>query len=602
MLTTYPHKIKYKILLFFLVIGIVPFSVSVVIEYFQSIKTLKEKAQTQLRTVRELKRKEIEGYFQHSHLEIGFFAQSATVIEAIQSFKTAFNQYDGKSHLDENKIKLAEYYHKEFAPKVNVNKTNSINIANFIPTDPRQISLQSLYLTGNSSKFKRTKYSDIHEKFHPIFSEYLASQGYYDLFLVDDATGDILYSVKKEIDFSTNLLNGPYAETNLGKLFKQIRYSGEKNKAVMCDYERYAPSFLAPAAFIAAPVYDLNKKIGTIILQIPIEKIDAITTSKKEWREEGLGETGESYILGKDCKMRTNSRFLIESPSKFFKLMIENNIPSGDIELMKQYQTSVLFQTTCNENVLKATNKQKGVDQVTDYRGKQVLSAYTPLSIPEVNWVFLAEIDANEAYAPVYAYAKRSIFVLILAVAVVIFATFYMARLIYAPILSLTNASKQLSNGVLGVQIPVTSKDELGFLGNTFNEMSLSFKNQQDEILKKNELLEMQKLEITIQAENLKQLNEEVTQINNHLDELVKNRTLALEIQNNKLAEYAFLNSHKLRAPVATILGLVSLIHQAKTVEEKLQCVDLLGTTTLELDKVIKEIQMVINTGEFNQS
>lgn len=448
------NKIKYKILLFFFVIGIIPFSISIIIEYNQSIITLEEKAQAQLKTVRELKKKELEGYFQHSHLEIGFFAQSTTVVEAIKMFKTTFEQYDGSKNLAVNQSKLTSYYKDIFLPRV-INNKMALDLSTIIPKDSRQIALQSQYLINNNSKLSPSIYSAIHDKYHPVFSEFISSQGYYDLLLVDDATGDIVYTVKKETDFTTNLLNGPYAETNIGRLFKQIRFSGEKNKARMCDYERYLPSYFAPAAFIAAPIFDLNKKIGTLILQIPIEKIDAITTSKKEWREEGLGETGESFIIGKDCKMRTNSRSLIENPKHFFESIAASKIPNEEITLMKQYQTSILFQTTCHENVLKATNKQTGIKEIIDYRGKSVLSAYSPLNIPEVDWIFLAEIETEEAYAPVYKAIKRSLMILFFALAILIIAGFYLAKSIYEPILKLTNAAQQVTEGNLGVQVPI---------------------------------------------------------------------------------------------------------------------------------------------------
>ena len=44
----------------------------------------------------------------------------------------------------------------------------------------------------------------------------------------------------------------------------------------MCDFERYLPSGLAPAAFIAAPIFEGNIKIGTLILQVPLKKMDRV--------------------------------------------------------------------------------------------------------------------------------------------------------------------------------------------------------------------------------------------------------------------------------------------------------------------------------------
>ena len=59
------------------------------------------------------------------------------------------------------------------------------------------------------------------------------------------------------------------------------------------------------------------------------------------------------------------------------------------------------------------------------------------------------------------------------------------------------------------------------------------------------------------QAEKLQAQAEE---INDHLEELVKSRTIELEKKNKALEEYAFINAQKLRSPLATILGLVNLM------------------------------------------
>ena len=142
-------------------------------------------------------------------------------------------------------------------------------------------------------------YSKVHARYHPILRNFLEKFGYYDIFLIDAGTGDMIYSVFKEVDFATNLLNGLYSTTNFGKVVKDAVASKDQNFVKLIDFEPYDPSYHAPASFIASVVYDGDEKIGILVFQMPINKINQILTGNNKWREDGLGETGETFIVGK---------------------------------------------------------------------------------------------------------------------------------------------------------------------------------------------------------------------------------------------------------------------------------------------------------------
>jgi PAS domain S-box-containing protein len=71
----------------------------------------------------------------------------------------------------------------------------------------------------------------------------------------------------------------------------------------------------------------------------------------------------------------------------------------------------------------------------------------------------------------------------------------------------------------------------------------------------------------------------------------LKNNELHIAKQNDQLIEIAQMNAHETRRPVATILGLISLIDK-NTIKDKdtLDILDHLETATRELDAVIKRI------------
>lgn len=105
----------------------------------------------------------------------------------------------------------------------------------------------------------------------------------------------------------------------------------------------------------------------------------------------------------------------------------------------------------------------------------------------------------------------------------------------------------------------------------------------------KNEEINNQKRSIELQAVTLMRLNEELQALNKTLETRIEERSKQLIIKNQKLAEYSFVNAHKLRAPVASILGLIHLMEQVDS-DERLVVLDHLRMCASQLDAIIQEI------------
>lgn len=111
-----------------------------------------------------------------------------------------------------------------------------------------------------------------------------------------------------------------------------------------------------------------------------------------------------------------------------------------------------------------------------------------------------------------------------------------------------------------------------------------------NQVLKsKNEEINFQKEAIEVQAVALLKLNEELQDLNKTLEQRIDERSKQLIVQNRKLAEYSFVNAHKLRAPVASILGLIQLMPQVEDHEREL-ILKHLKTCSEQLDSIIQEI------------
>jgi len=210
-------------------------------------------------------------------------------------------------------------------------------------------------------------YSESHREFHPWLRSFLEHQGYYDVFLFD-LEGNLIYSVFKEQDYGTNLVHGPWRDTGLGRVFRAARAAPEADFVAFQDFAPYGPSHGQPASFIASPVFEKERPVGVFALQKPIDKINSVMQFKV-----GMGETGETYIVGDDFLMRSDSRFSSES--------------------------TILRTRVDTETVRLALAGKTGVQVTPDYRDIPVLSAYGPLRFEGVTWATLAEIDEEEVTA-----------------------------------------------------------------------------------------------------------------------------------------------------------------------------------------------------------
>ncbi|MEX0828712.1 MAG: hypothetical protein WD032_00545, partial [Nitrospirales bacterium] len=103
-------------------------------------------------------------------------------------------------------------------------------------------------------------------------------------------SGDIVYTVFKELDYSTSLINGPYAETGIGRVFQEANASDNSQAVSLVDFAPYPPSYEDSASFIASPIFDGSTKVGVLIFQMPIDRINAIMTNQGYWKRVGLGD------------------------------------------------------------------------------------------------------------------------------------------------------------------------------------------------------------------------------------------------------------------------------------------------------------------------
>jgi len=239
-------------------------------------------------------------------------------------------------------------------------------------------------------------------------SKFVKNYNYYDLFLISPQ-GQVFYTVAKESDYQTNLISGLYQNSGLAKIFLKTRSSLSME---IEDFSPYAPSQGQPAGFISAPIMQGGDLLGVVALQLSIDTLDAVMQERH-----GMGDTGESYLVGSDFKMRSSS-FLD---------------PVGH-SVIASFSGSVAKNGVDTVGVRNALRGEIDAKLIKDYNGNNVLSAYTPVSIKGLNWVLLSEIDEAEALAAVSNLQLMMLIILIFTVIIVITVAILASKKITTPI------------------------------------------------------------------------------------------------------------------------------------------------------------------------
>lgn len=483
-------KLGIKIAFAFFIIAALSMLTVGVISYERAKTSLETESFNRLTAVREVKASQITDYFQQINNQLLSLSEDPSTIEAMHAFKTAYYGFTNDAKLKpENqtfyKEEIARYFKDNVIARVNQGSNATVNHENLITSSVQGQALQYWYTIKNPNpsdeKHKldsipvNSRYNTVHLKYHPVLRRFLERFGYYDIFLIDEESGEIVYTVYKEMDFGTSLLDGPFSVTNLSNAYRQARSCNEKGKAFLVDFSPYLPSYNAHASFIACPIFDGDKKIGVLAFQMPIDNINDIMTNKHEWSKVGLGNSGETYLVGEDFTLRNQSRFLIEDSLNYFAMLAEIGTNPKLIERIRNFNNSVGLQEVRTEGTMAALNGESGQKLFKDYRGVPVLSSFKPLPLLNMHWVIMSEIDEEEAFAYVHDLKNRIIFAFAVLLLLVLAVSWFVSRQIVKPLKILTADAIEISHGNLDVEINTGKrKDEIGILSKSFETMQKS--------------------------------------------------------------------------------------------------------------------------------
>ncbi len=326
--------------------------------------------------------------------------------------------------------------------------------------------------TDGSIDITSDSYKTLRDFKGKTFDTFAAQNGLADLYAVD-MDGCVLFSVQNGPELGKKLRTDP-----LTTVWKNGVESGKMSFA---DVSLYKDAENQPSFFIAAPVIEYGRTQGALVARFDLQAINAFMGDRT-----GLGATGESYLLGPDLTMRSDS---LLSPQDYSVTASLSGTSGGKVE---------------TQQAQKALNGESGILEGTNYLGQKVIAAYSPVVFLNQQWALVAEVTLEEALADlqtitgqlqqisnniqttrdesVQAIGKATL------TAVVVFAiiggliTLLLCKAFINPIKRTAKAIDQVSKGDLDVRLQVRGNDEVASMQLALNSMVDQLKKNINEI------------------------------------------------------------------------------------------------------------------------
>lgn len=388
-------KIGTKLIIFFLLVGIIPLVIVSLISIFITSDQLSTEARYKLLAVRDLKKEMIKNYLDNFDNMVETLPQNDNILELTDD--------------------LTEYFQK-----MNVGEREKFPI--------------------NTSEFEA-----IYDKYYDYLNELKDRYNFYDIFIIGKSYGHVAFTLSRESDLGANLKYGVYSGTHLAELWEDVM---KTKKYSFKDFQPYEPSGGEAASFIGVPIMKGNSIDAVLAVQISLEDINKIMRNRT-----GMGDSGETYLIGSDYLPRSNLMF--------------DESDNSVLDAFKNPESSRIDTSTAQ----KAIQGKSGVDIIKDYSGKAVYSAYSPIE-SGLRWGILAEIDVSEMNRPIFVMVL-SVAIVAIVIAVIIFiVSFILSKSISDPLKRATTLIKDMSEGKLkDEKLQVKTRDEVGTLANSLNIM-----------------------------------------------------------------------------------------------------------------------------------
>lgn len=443
----------------YLLIGLVPLFLFAAIATQQADKGLKTLASQQLESIRDSKKASIQRYFDAVHREVVTLADTQVILQAMFYLPTQLKTYQSLAQSltsDDIQRLRDELYnklvgetettdHQTLKQLIQQLDTTGLLLQNdYILENPNAANARWQLLKGQS----KSAYHAIHASMQPVVHKFITNSKFEDLYLIDNDSGQVLYSVNKKADFGVNLTTPAWQNSALHQAWKKGQ-TLQQDETAFIDFSHYLPAGQMPAAFFAVPVMFEGKKLGVLAVQFSYQGLNEIMTDRS-----GMGQTGNTFIVGADGLMRTDSS------------LDQTHSVLGDF-----LKSDKLTRT--HHALAAALNGQTGISLGSGFDQAEVLSAFTPFEIQNTRWALIAEMSQTEAFSTSEALQTLSIWMIVIGLVIIATIAYLIAHGISKPIHALVDTMKNVQQtGQFNLRHPtVQTKDEIAEAGQALNQL-----------------------------------------------------------------------------------------------------------------------------------
>lgn len=558
-------SLKNKLILSFLIAGLIPALIIGTISYKYSSSSLESVIKEKLVAIRESKSYQIQDMIAIMKTQVKDLAESGLSTAAYSNLKKGYDNYlnevfDGDAY--QAKSDLETYYKSSLVKSYNLKNAKSLE-ATYItaPLSDTALLLQRDFIVNNTNKTGEKQklmsandstYSSAHNSFHHDFLKYANNYSYYDIFIVDAKTDNVIYTTYKESDFGANLKHENYKNTPLSQVyFQSIK---NKNEVAITDIEKYWPSQNAPSQFIAHSIKLDGQVVGSLIFQIPVDKYNSIITNKFNWLDHGLGKTGENILIGKDLYQRTISRSLHEDKGNFLKRLTANGHNASEMNYIRNQNTTALSFKLKSDFIAKHVNDGASVvSQYKDQFGQEQIVAIQKIEESSLSWYILSKITTSEAYSSIQ-FLKNMMYVVVGASALIIIVFSFLL-------------STKLSNKITAI--------------------GTKLKQGADNVLSSSTGIAEGSTELSTTTDQLAASVQETSSSISEISAMITRSSESAE-KASKLSKESRDKANKGKVSVAEVKQIIELIHKSN--EDVVQGVDKNNEKIEDINKVIQEI------------
>ncbi|WP_151703453.1 methyl-accepting chemotaxis protein [Nitrincola alkalilacustris] len=325
----------------------------------------------------------------------------------------------------------------------------------------------------------RSRYSLGHREFNQELRELAAYYNYADIYYINPG-GDIVYSLRKLPDFSLNVEHEILNNSGLAQAFRQALNLTAADAPAFANFDEYIPALGEPSAFFAMPVFDQTAEStspelsGVFAVRISTEQIESTLSNNGDRTAQGLGKTGDTYLLNRDGFLLSSKREFDEEPAQFFaELGTLDEITRNRITLRGSPSGLVRLDS---EGIQRARAGEQGIAAYINPLGSEVIGSFRPLRFAGTEWLLLTETDANEALSAVGMLRKEvisyGIGITLAVLVLAFFAALYVARSLSKPISILRGSITDIQAARdLTQKSPLKGKDEFGQISAALNRL-----------------------------------------------------------------------------------------------------------------------------------